>query len=110
MGLRASRGSEYRRLGSSRKSRTGSKPLRFFWITPSLVPMLASQGDGRKKRRRRKEGKRERGSCKKDQGWEERIDGEETEQVEEIQEGRGGKVESLGGEKKGNNAGRRKRE
>ena len=56
LGLRASSGREYRRLGSSRKSRTGSKPLRFFWITPSLVPMLPSHGGGRKKRRRRRSG------------------------------------------------------
>lgn len=54
LGLRASRGREYMRLGSSRKSRTGSKPLKFFWITPSLVPMLPSHGDGKRKKRRRR--------------------------------------------------------
>lgn len=47
LGLSASRGSEYSRLGSNRKSRTGSTPLRFFWITPSLVPTLPSHRGGR---------------------------------------------------------------
>lgn len=49
LGLRASRGSEYSRLGSSRRSRTGSTPLRFFWSSPSLVPALGEGGgeDGR---------------------------------------------------------------
>lgn len=55
LGLRASRGSEYSRLGSSRKSRSGSKPLRFFWITPSRVPMLPE-------RRRRGAAKQKPGS------------------------------------------------
>ncbi|MEQ2209982.1 hypothetical protein XENOCAPTIV_006819, partial [Xenoophorus captivus] len=44
LGLRANSGREYMRLGSSRRSRIGSKPLRFFWITPSLVPTLPSRG------------------------------------------------------------------
>lgn len=51
LGLSASRGSEYSRLGSKRTSRTGSSPLRFFWITPSLVPMLPQQGQGAREER-----------------------------------------------------------
>lgn len=69
LGLRANRGSEYRRLGSSRKSRIGNKPLRFFWSTPSLVPLLPEEGasgeeprddeEGRKRTEEKIKGKRE---------------------------------------------------
>lgn len=69
LGLRANRGSEYRRLGSRRKSRIGNKPLRFFWSTPSLVPLLPEEGasdeeqrdeeEGRKRTEERIKGKRE---------------------------------------------------
>lgn len=40
LGLRASKGMEQRRLGSSLKSRVGTRPLKFFWVTTSRVPML----------------------------------------------------------------------
>lgn len=40
LGLRASKGMEQRRLGSSLKSRMGTRPLKFFWVTTSRVPML----------------------------------------------------------------------
>lgn len=40
LGLRASKGMEQRRLGSSLKSRTGTRPLKFFCVTTSRVPML----------------------------------------------------------------------
>lgn len=40
LGLRANKGMEQRRLGSSLKSRMGARPLKFFWVTTSRVPML----------------------------------------------------------------------
>lgn len=40
LGLRANKGMEQRRLGSSLKSRMGTRPLKFFWVTTSRVPML----------------------------------------------------------------------
>lgn len=58
LGLRANRGSEYSRLGSSRKSRIGNKPLRFFWSTPSLVPLLPEEGASGEERRGDEEGRK----------------------------------------------------
>lgn len=40
LGLRANRGMEQRRLGSSLRSRMGTRPLKFFCVTTSRVPML----------------------------------------------------------------------
>lgn len=56
LGLRANKGMEQRRLGSSLKSRMGTRPLKFFWVTTSRVPMLwkgKSLGERKRKRQRK---------------------------------------------------------
>lgn len=58
LGLRANRGSEYRRLGSRRKSRIGNNPLWFFWSTPSLVPLLPEEGASGQEQRDEEEGRK----------------------------------------------------
>lgn len=59
LGLSANKGREQRRLGSSLKSRMGTRPLKFFWVTTSRVPMLWKgksweKGKERGKRKERK--------------------------------------------------------
>lgn len=60
LGLSASRGSEYSRLGSRRRSRRGSKPLRFFCSTPSRVPLLPEDEEQRGEEEGKREGKEQR--------------------------------------------------
>lgn len=57
LGLRANKGMEQRRLGSSLKSRMGTRPLKFFWVTTSRVPMLWK---GKKLGERKRKGEKER--------------------------------------------------
>lgn len=63
LGLRANKGIEQRRLGSSLKSRMGTRPLKFFWVTTSRVPMLWKgksweKGKEKGKGKKKKEGKK----------------------------------------------------
>lgn len=60
LGLRANRGMEQRRLGSSLRSRMGTRPLKFFCVTTSRVPMLWKGKVGRKEKKRGKEKKGEK--------------------------------------------------
>lgn len=54
LGLSANKGMEHRRLGSSLKSRMGTRPLKFFWVTTSRVPMLwKGKRLGERKRKRK---------------------------------------------------------
>lgn len=62
LGLRASKGMEQRRLGSSLKSRTGTRPLKFFCVTTSRVPMLW-KGRRLGERKRKRENKEKRDTC-----------------------------------------------
>lgn len=93
LGLSASSGSEYKRLGSRCKSRTGSRPLRFFWITPSLVPTLPNPPEGggldqeEEEEEGRKDGIKMRRKCvrlggeAKTNRWEAHLQGREMEKL-----------------------------
>lgn len=67
LGLRANKGMEQRRLGSSLKSRMGTRPLKFFWVTTSRVPMLwkgKSWEKGKEKgKRKERTRKKEKDTC-----------------------------------------------
>lgn len=65
LGLRASKGMEQRRLGSSLKSRMGTRPLKFFWVTTSRVPMLwkGRRLGERKRKRGKNKGKKKKDTC-----------------------------------------------